>query len=140
MKKMVQFVQMTEIDGIFEGDVSLDSVRLNGIYRYASFLSKPLTLGMFVPCDEDGNVLEEPIETIGGVELYNEQYQQAKKRVLFEGFTFDDENNLLNFKDDSLSLLWSEDYNCFVDDYFLSNFYKTIEDLIPLNLTLINPL
>ena len=28
--------------------------------KYANFLKQPLTLGMFVPCDENGNILEEP--------------------------------------------------------------------------------
>lgn len=54
------------------------------ILGYATFLKQPLTLGMFVPTDEDGIVLEEPIYTIGGVEQYAENYQQAKERVLFE--------------------------------------------------------
>lgn len=30
------------------------------ILKYANFLKQPLILGMFVPCDENGNVLEEP--------------------------------------------------------------------------------
>jgi hypothetical protein len=41
---------------------------------------------MFVPVGEDGRVLEEPIESIGGVELYAETYQKAKEKVLFDGF------------------------------------------------------
>lgn len=28
--------------------------------KYAQFLKQPLTLGMFVPCGEDGKVLEHP--------------------------------------------------------------------------------
>jgi hypothetical protein len=60
--------------------------RLQKIYQYSLFLKQPLKLEMFVPCDEDGDVLEEPIESIGGVELYAETYQKAKKKVLFDGF------------------------------------------------------
>ena len=30
------------------------------IIRYAEFLKQPLKLEMFIPCDENGNVLEEP--------------------------------------------------------------------------------
>jgi hypothetical protein len=45
---------------------------------------------MFVPCDEDGNVLEEPLAyNFKSVELftnYNIKYQKAKEKVLFEGF------------------------------------------------------
>ena len=29
------------------------------IIKYANFLKQPLKLGMFVPCDENGNVLED---------------------------------------------------------------------------------
>jgi hypothetical protein len=49
---------------------------------------------MFVPCDEDGNVLEEPVKEdyyvpMGEVEYHRvlKQYQQAKERVLFEDIT-----------------------------------------------------
>ena len=63
---------------------------LKRITNYAKFLKQPLTLGMFVPCDEDGNVLEE-FDSIGiGNEFYLlralEQYDSAKESVLFEGF------------------------------------------------------
>jgi hypothetical protein len=53
------------------------------VHEYAKFLKQPLELWMFVPCDEDGNVLEEP-------ELYNEvcEYQKAKERCFFEGFEY----------------------------------------------------
>ena len=65
--------------------------------RYAKFLNQPLQLGFFVPCDENGNVLEEPKrwndylqfpDSFDGNkewgELYN--YELAKERVLFKGF------------------------------------------------------
>lgn len=38
-----------------------------------TFLNTPLLLGQFVPCDEEGNVMDEPD-------------QAAKDRVLFDGF------------------------------------------------------
>ena len=65
--------------------------------NFDSFLSQSLELWMFVPCDEDGNVLEEP-DSIGvGNYFYYEkaldQYQQAKERCLFEGFEFMGGNN-----------------------------------------------
>lgn len=63
---------------------------------YDDFLEQPLTLGMFVPCDSQGNVLEEPkkCQYAFGDQMVSEkqwnrdcqQYQQAKDRVLFEGF------------------------------------------------------
>lgn len=64
------------------------SGNLTKIFKYAEFLKQPLKLEMFVPCDEDGNFLEEPIDSIGGVELYTKKYQQAKDEVLFEDFNF----------------------------------------------------
>ena len=66
------------------------------VINYARFLNKPLELGMFVPCDEEGNVLEEPKrwkdyleapESFDGNKEWYELriYEEAKERVLFEG-------------------------------------------------------
>lgn len=70
------------------------------VIEYAKLLKTPLKLGMFVPCDEKGNVLEEPdlnntkydiniseVETDIDYQLYdydNLEYQQAKEKCLFE--------------------------------------------------------
>ena len=63
------------------------------IVNYAKFLKQPLKLEMFVPCDEDGDILEEPeyyeqrlpnMMTEYNDEIY--RYEQAKEKVLFEGF------------------------------------------------------
>ena len=51
-----------------------DEAFIDVVLNYAQFLKQPLTLGMFVPCDEDGNILE----------TYDPRHQQAKERVLFE--------------------------------------------------------
>jgi hypothetical protein len=74
---------------------------LQVLINYANFLKQHLTLGMLVPCDEDGNILEEP-DSIGvGNEFYNQrsldQYEQAKEKVLFEGFHI--EGNKLCYSD-----------------------------------------
>ena len=64
--------------------------------NYANFLKKPLELGMFVPCDLEGNVLEEPkmynlpteAASVMSKENYKScvkeyrKYQEAKERVL----------------------------------------------------------
>ena len=84
---------------------------VNKIFNYSQFLKQPLTLGMFVPCDEDGSVLEEPfnynewckkaLNTSYDLDLSKyEQYQQAKERVLIEGFKYSESTNeiILNFK------------------------------------------
>ena len=63
------------------------------IINYAKFLKQPLKLEMFVPCDEDGDILEEPEDyeqrlpnmmTEYNDEIY--RYEQSKEKVLFEGF------------------------------------------------------
>ena len=57
--------------------------------NYAKFLKQPLTLGMFIPCDEDGNVLEKPHEewelSYWDFSTKQGKYLKAKERVLFEG-------------------------------------------------------
>lgn len=81
-----------------EGYADLQTLRL--MKNYANFLRLPLTLGMFVPVDLDGNVLKEPRNytawksldhnavkrnDIAGFEEHTE-YRKAEKRCLFEGF------------------------------------------------------
>lgn len=73
---------------------------LRRIKKYANFLKQPLKLEMFVPVDEDGNVLEEKFvenyQTDFGLysdfEKYNKEYYKAKEKVLFlrfDGSDFD---------------------------------------------------
>jgi hypothetical protein len=89
------------------------------VTNYANFLKQPLELWMFVPCDENGNVSEIPKAIHGDIgniiyrNLFN-KYRQAKKRCLFDGFDLRDYNLLMIQK------------------------LKTIEDLIPYKLTIIN--
>jgi len=62
---------------------------INSVTNYVNFLSEPLQLWMFVPCDENNVPLEEPKQVSpDGVkwEDYVKQYQQAKERCYFEGF------------------------------------------------------
>jgi hypothetical protein len=73
------------------------------IQKYADFLLKNIEIGMVFPCDEFGNVLEEPIqehyadcneEQNAKDWLYNlEKYNQAKERVLFKAFKVVDVKN-----------------------------------------------
>ena len=69
------------------------------VVDYAKFLKQPLTLSMFVSCDVDGNVLKELFEDFDGSNhLWITKYNEAKEKVLFEGFAWDGEyvsgNNL----------------------------------------------
>ena len=61
--------------------------------NYDALLKQPLKLEMFVPCDDSGNVLEEPTNyekrLSNMMTEYNDEvytYNQAKERVLFKGF------------------------------------------------------
>lgn len=68
------------------------------VFKYADFLRQPLTLGMFVPVGEEGNVLEKPVHYEKWLCQYNRgfehdyealiqnEYRKAKEKVLFEGF------------------------------------------------------
>jgi hypothetical protein len=68
------------------------SSQIDKIEKYANFLNLSLTKGMFVPCNEDGNVLEEPILSNYAYKFDDarrfkkdlEHYQQAKEQVFFE--------------------------------------------------------
>lgn len=94
-------------------DFVLEQSRYNNDYqfskkvcRYAEFLKQPLGLWMFIPCDENSNILEEPKKPwqdniMGeGLHLRHKEdfrkYQQAKDRCLFEGFDEIDAENILS--------------------------------------------
>lgn len=70
--------------------MKIDLNNLQLIFKYAKFLSQPLKLEMFVPCDEDGNPLKKPSWSESENEIhftnYTRKYNQAKEKVLFEGF------------------------------------------------------
>lgn len=107
------------------------------LITYKDFLKQSLELWMFVPCDENGNVLEnkscdiscDPSDFsengkcgLNGCYNQSKHYQQAQERVLFEGFEYD---NKMEY--------WHNKHISF-DEEFCEN--KTIEDLIQYNLTL----
>jgi hypothetical protein len=68
----------TEKYNIIEWQTKCDS--FDKIINYAKFLKQPLELWMFVPCDSEDNVLEEPISH------QLETYEKAKERCLFHGY------------------------------------------------------
>ena len=113
-----------------------DSECLDVIFRYANFLKQPLKLEMFVPCDDEGNVLEEPNRNRFKNEYLTEdqyktkflKYQQAKERCLFEGFEYKQYHAPTNswfIKSETVKL----------NDGTFRN-YKTIETLTKFDLTL----
>ncbi|WP_291058992.1 MULTISPECIES: hypothetical protein [unclassified Empedobacter] len=64
--------------------------------RYELFLNKEVKKGMFIPCDEFDNPIGKNVadNNYQGVLLY----QKAKEHVLFEGWTYDLEDEYLVFK------------------------------------------
>jgi hypothetical protein len=69
---------------------------VNKVISYANFLKTPLSLGMFVPCDEDNKPLNEPscmyiyktqcFECTAD-EMYRcRKYLEAKEKVIFPNF------------------------------------------------------
>jgi len=118
----------------------IDSIAVFNITNYADFLSKKLELWMFVACDENGNVLEEP-QKISDKNWSEEQlsdwahdckeYQTALSKVIFEGFEIENIGT---------TTIWLENgkHNICFTDRGKVNFngadIKTIEDLIPYNL------
>ena len=108
------------------------------IIKYADFLKQPLTLGMFIPCDDEGNVLNEMYSEKENTknktftQLSNE-YQQVKERVIFEGIT------TKKGKAYHLTELYFDKNYLFTYNSSTVNFLivgSTIENLIELNLTL----
>lgn len=67
--------------------------------KYAQFLKQPLELWTLVPCDEEGNVLEEKMIFSNQDKDYVfeplefDKYQKAKSKVLFEVFEFKGEKD-----------------------------------------------
>lgn len=109
----------------------LKSNDLESIKNYAKFLSQKPEKWMFVPCDDEGNVLEEPVlfkEWIVSDHYFNasesvthqcRMYQQALDRVIFEGFTSHNKH-----------WLESEKISFFLINNNLLAEYKNIYDLI----------
>lgn len=66
--------------------------------NHAKFMRKKIELGMFVPCDLNGNpvfeVMEDPTKT-EALALQHRTWSEAKKRILFEGFTLKNNNSEL---------------------------------------------
>lgn len=113
--------------------------------NYDHFIGQSLILGMFIPCDEDGNVLEEPKDYDLGLKFpYSnkhsiecEKYQQAKDRVLFEGFEIKVSNITNNLQNDFLIISETNEIIAHENktEWFF-NPYKKVENLIDYELTL----
>ena len=90
-----------------------ESNELESIKNYAKFLSQKPEKWMFVPCDDEGNVLEEPLHYTEFTREETQKYQQSLDRVIFEGFTSPHKN-------------WVESEHLYIS----MTEFKTIEKLI----------
>ena len=119
-------------DNYKESDNTIDF-----IFKYANFLKQPLTLGMFVPCDDDVNVLAEPPTREQDYEedlvdaVIDKRYEIAQSKVLFNtDIQYD--KHIIHFK--SKQTYQRVEYNTLTDRFFFG--LKTIEDCIHLHLDL----
>jgi hypothetical protein len=106
---------------------------LNSLENYANFLKQPLQLGFFVPCDENGNVLD-PSDAFRSCEK-GFVYSKAKENVLFNGFVFEESQKEALKNNTQLSVsIYTE--NSFYITHRLNGKchawfgLKTVEDLI----------
>ena len=130
----MKLISMTSF--VLQRDIT-DIKQRDSIVKYANFLKLPLKLEMFVPCDEDGNVLEEPkIEeeyvdehTTQIFAQYQYDLDKAKEKVLFEGIEFRKNGgvNFLTIKEDTFAFF----------DFNVKFKNLTIEYLIQYDLQLI---
>lgn len=126
----------------YEYDSNDNDTLLKKVINYANFLKQHLTLSMFVPCDEEGNVLLgkplSPAEDSEWIRWENEQesFFEAREKVLFEGFV----KGSVWYGTQSFQII-SEDKALHIctykgtPDYFIWS-YKTVEDLVSKNITL----
>ena len=68
----------------------LDCTAISDVLNFTKLTNRAPRLGDFVPCDDEGNVLEKPVNLIGKRtaeewKMLNEQYQAAQDRVIFAG-------------------------------------------------------
>ncbi len=139
---------MSMVDFVLEQENKSDSMG-NSYWkclRYAKFLKQHLSLYMFIPCKlVEGvcMVLEEPVKfnnwtnyDYSGTDIGFEderlcrEYQQAKERVLFEGFELIKESC-----NDTVKMVWDKNRNT-IGFGFSKNNNRIIEDLTYLNLEL----
>ncbi len=141
-------------DFVLQQDIT-DIKQRDSIIKYAQFLKQPLQLGMFVPCDLEGDVLEEPDFFIGKYDdngygdvdkrKYKEdlkEHQEARERCLFDGFEVnEDEDNFIYitflFNKNNCKLIFDKESNSFlIDTPVFDEYVEKIEDLIKYNLEL----
>lgn len=141
-KTMVQFVLENEQEPYVDG------TKYKDIISYAKFLKTPLTLGMFVPTDEDEELLTIiPFhEHRKGSDFEFHQhckYEEGTEKLIFNGFEVKEDM----YHSTKRKIVWLNEteqiyrefhyHNGEIKKIFLLD-GKVIEDLIPYKLTLKN--
>ena len=116
------------------------------IRAYAKLLKSKPTLSMFIPCDDDGNVLGEPSDEsmsrylnsqVGSFDVeYTHclNYQSALDKVIFDGWSVAKKGVYhigIKNNDEDVILFYSNG-----EVFYNGNFINTISDLTPYNLKL----
>lgn len=70
--------------------INTEIVGYEYIIIYNDFLKQPLTKGQFIPCDEDGNELEEFNASKHGLKSgeYYKKWKASEKKVIFKGWSY----------------------------------------------------
>jgi len=112
------------------------------VFAYTKFLKQPLALGMFVPCDEEGNVLKK----YSGVSfdwhnvpqaIESDEYLKAKEKVLFEGWTHEDRYGWVQHHELGLEInTETGTLAIFHENGIGYGYVKKVEDLVSYALTL----
>ena len=122
------------VDFVLEQDkikyISYDDL-WDKVKKYANLLKQPLQKWMFVPCGEDGGVLDAFVHHVDGV--FSREYQQAKERCLFEGFELERKSKFSTWiQNKEKTIIFTDIGKVNIDGKLV----ETIEDLIKHNLTL----
>ncbi|EFK36780.1 Uncharacterised protein [Chryseobacterium gleum] len=130
-----------------EEHYSRNTDKIEVIESYAHFLKQPLALGMFVPVDFVGNVLNEP-----KIEEYDilkdilikfnfendlKRYNEINKKVLFEGWTHEDRYGWVQHHELGLEInTETGTLAIFHENGIGYGYVKKVEDLVSYALTL----
>ena len=119
---MTDFVEEIRDEMTLKGELNFKETKkyFDKVFNYSDFLKQPVKLEMLVPCDENGNIIDKVDFFDERFELKKMIYDEAKEKVLLEGFTFKDNVVLLNN-----NIFYSSGIGC---NYFFMH-YQTIEDL-----------
>lgn len=127
----MKLISMTKFVKEYYSDESRDELQTLDLFdNYATFLLRPLHLGMFIGCDNLGNVIKSELE------MY---YNDAKENILFKGFEIKNKTTSLYYNWGEIHFLIFNNGN--VEFFGIDNSQedrpkyslKTIEDLVKMH-------